>query len=431
MSGGRSLAPELREPARKLIATGRIRAELDVELYRAAVQGRRELTDFFRVELGWVVEVVESAELVRLHKRRSDVPTDRGPWLRREGRPVHLVSKEILALVALVCEQLWRRPRMSLRELMQAIAQVCAAEALADQLPQFKIVASDGTGKKDARTSRTNLVDALKLLVDEGSITVDADLDRAISEDENDLVVSASRERLAQKFSSLSPALLGLADLPAARHAEALSSRVLSSAALGDETGLVEELNAGEPSVDERRLRAVRRLVDDPASDPLDDRAAMPYLHTPAGRDRALEVIASLGFTTTARRDWWEVTDASGIGTLIDFPNGRRNERQAALALLDAVTQRPDPRGELHLSEVVELFAQVRTRVPRWAAAYDHRLPALARAAAAELVAVGLLARRGPDVWQPTPGVHFWRVAVRHSAPVTGTTSNGGKDVAP
>ncbi|QTR02876.1 hypothetical protein J7S33_28310, partial [Saccharothrix algeriensis] len=93
----------------------------------------------------------------------------------------------------------------------------------------------------------------------------------------------------------------------------------------------------------------------------------------------------------TARRDWWEVTDATGIGTSIDFPNGRRNERQAALALLEAVNRRAEPQRELHISEVVELFERVRTTLPRWAAAYDHRLRVLARAAAAELVAVGLL----------------------------------------
>ncbi|XVV00843.1 DUF2398 family protein [Actinosynnema sp. CA-248983] len=409
MSSARALAPELREPARKLIATGRILAERDVELYRAAVQGRRDLTEFFRTELGWTLEVVESAELVRLHKRRTDVPTDRGPWLRRDGRDAHLASKDVLVLVALVCEQLWRRPRMSLRELMQAIAQVCAAEAPTGQLPHFKIVASDGTGKKEARTSRINLVDALKLLENEGSISVDADLDRVIGEDESDLVVTASRERLAQKFSALSPALLGLEELPVARHADALSSSVLV-----DDFAPVDE-----PTVDDRRLLAIRRLVDDPATDPLDDRAAMPYLHTPAGRDRALEVTASLGFTTTARRDWWEVTDATGIGTSIDFPNGRRNERQAALALLEAVNRRAEPQRELHISEVVELFERVRTTQPRWAAAYDHRLRVLARAAAAELVAVGLLVPVRQDTWQPTPGVHFWRVVVRRT-----TTSN-------
>ncbi|MEJ2852404.1 MULTISPECIES: DUF2398 family protein [unclassified Saccharothrix] len=406
MSAIRALAPELREPARRLVATGRIRAESDAESYRAAVRGRRQLTDFFRVELGWELEVVESAELVRLHKRRTDVPADRGPRLRRDGRDAHLASKEVLALVALVCEQLWRRPRMSLRELMQAIAQVCAAEAPTGGLPEFRIVATDGTGKAEARTSRLNLVDALRLLVAEGSISVDADLERIAGQDDSDLVVTASRERLAMKFSSLSPTLLGLDDLEPKRHVAALSADALADDTAADD----------EPTVDDRRLLAVRRLVDDPAANPLDDRAPVPYLHTPAGRERALEVVAALGFATTARRDWWEVTDPSGIGTLVDFPNGRRNERQAALALLGALSRRPEPRSVLGIAEVVELFEQVRATLPRWAAAYEHRLPALARAAAAELVAVGLLIPLHHDTWQPTPGVHLWRIKVEQTS---------------
>lgn len=405
MSVIRALAPELREPARRLVATGRIRAEIDAESYRAAVRGRRQLTDFFRAELGWELEIVESAELVRLHKRRTDVPADRGPRLRRDGRDAHLASKEVLALVALVCEQLWRRPRMSLRELMQAIALVCAAEAPTGGLPEFRIVATDGTGKAEARTSRLNLVDALRLLVVEGSISVDSDLERIAGQDDGDLVVTASRERLAMKFSSLSPTLLGLDDLAPERHVAALSTDVLADDTAPDD----------DPTVDDRRLLAVRRLVDDPAADPLDDRAPMPYLHTPAGRERALEVLAALGFATTARRDWWEVTDPSGIGTLVDFPNGRRNERQAALALLGAVSRRPEPRAVLGVAEVVELFEQVRATLPRWAAAYEHRLPALARAAAAELVAVGLLVPLHYDTWQSTPGVHLWRIKVEQA----------------
>ncbi|MBW4721501.1 DUF2398 family protein [Saccharothrix obliqua] len=406
MTTTRALAPELREPARRLVATGRIRAETDAESYRAAIRGRRQLTDFFRSELGWELEIVESAELVRLHKRRADVPAGRGPRLRRDGREAHLASKEVLALVALVCEQLWRRPRMSLRELMQAIAQVCAAEEPTGGLPRFKVVATDGTGKADARTSRLNLVDALKLLVAEGSIAVDADLERIAGQDDGDLVVSASRERLAMKFSSLSPALLGLDALEPERHVAALSADVLTDDVTAHD----------EPTVDDRRLLAMRRLIDDPAADPLDDPAPMPYLHTPTGRERALEVVAALGFSTTARRDWWEVTDPSGVGTLVAFPNGRRNERQAALALLDAVNRRPDPRSALGIAEIVELFEHVRTTLPRWAAAYEHRLPALARAAAAELVAVGLLVPLHHDTWRPTPGVHLWKVRVQQNA---------------
>ncbi|MFD5823858.1 DUF2398 family protein [Lentzea sp. NPDC060358] len=407
------MVPELRDPARRLIATGRIRAEQDLEFYRAAVQGRRELAEFFQTELGWVVEVDESAELVRLHKRRSDVPADRGPVLPRDGRTAALAPRDVLVLVVLVCEQLWRRPRMSLRELMQSIAQVCAAEAPAGQLPTFRIVASDGTGKAEARTSRGNLVDALKLLVAEGSITVDADLERVLGEDETDMVVSASRERLAQKFSSLSPALLDLENLPFERHAEALCSEAL-----------VDD-NEDEPTLDARRFFALRRLVDDPATDPFDGRTATPYLTTPAGRDRALEVTTALGFTTTARRDWWETTDPSGVGTAIDFPNGRRNERQAALALLDAVKRRAEPLRELQLSEMVALFEDVRALQPRWAAAYEDRLPALARAAAAELVAVALLTPVTRDTWRPTAGIHFWRVAVRRGA--TNTEEGGDR----
>jgi uncharacterized protein (TIGR02678 family) len=409
---GPLLDADLREAARLLIASGRLRAETDPELYRAAVKGRRQLVAFFREELGWSVEVLEVAELVRLHKRRVDVPGDRGPRLERGRGDGPLASKEVLVCVALVCEQLWRRSRMSLRELLQAVAQVCAAEADQGTLPVFQVVAPDGVAKQAARENRRQLVDALKLLVAEGTVVVDADLDHGVDDDRGDMVVSASRDRLAAKFSSLSPVLLGLDELPPDQHADVLSSATLPDA---------EETATGErqPSLEERRFRLMRRLVDDPATDPIDDRSdGSPYLHTLTGRERALNVTGSLGYMATVRRDWWEITDPSGIGTAIEFPNGRRTERQAALAILGTLSQRDDPMRRLSAEEIVDALERARQELPRWAAAYTGRLPALARAAAGELVAAGLLRRvpGEPDTWIPTPGVHLWRVRVRHGS---------------
>ncbi|WP_282698086.1 DUF2398 family protein [Streptomyces sp. CC208A] len=405
------LDPDLREAARRLIATGRLRAESDPELYRAAVKGGAALAQFFRAELGWRLEVHEVAELVRLHKRRADVPDDRGPHLPRDGRATQMAPTEVLVLVCLVCEQLWRRPRVSLRELLQAVAQVCAEQAPTGRLPKFRIVASDGTGKKEARESRRHLVDALKLLVAEGSLTVDADLDRAVTDEDSDLVVTASRDRLAAKFSSLSPTLLGLDDLSPQAHAAALSAEsLLDTAAALDEP-------AGGPTRDERRLTALRRLVDDPATDPHDDAAqTTAYLHTLTGRERALSVVASLGLVATVRRDWWQTADPTGLGSGIDFPQGRRTERQAALALLAELPRRADPTGPLPITEVTALFQRHRDDLPRWAAAYDRRLPALARAATAELIQAGLLTADPdiPDHWHPTPGIYLWRTHLRH-----------------
>lgn len=409
MSAQRTLDPDLREVARQLIAQCRILAEVDPAAYRAAVRGRRDLTEFFRAELGWTLEFREVAEMVRLHKRRADVPDDRGPLLHREGKPGPLAPGRVLVLGALACEQLWRRPRMSLRELSQAIAQVCAAEAPTGRLPWFKIVATDGTPKSEARQNRQHLVDALRLLVNEGTVVVDADLDRAVADEEIDLVVTATRERLAAKFSALSPTLLGLADLPPDRHARMLSAQTLPDLSAADEPHI--------PSLEDRRLLVLRKLVDDPATDPLSDRSpGSPYLHSLAGRERGLDVTASLGLVATVRRDWWEVVDSSGHGSAIDFPNGRRSERQAALALLEYVGRRADPMTPLPLAEIANLFTSIRTRQPRWAMAYDRRLNALAAAAATELVTVGLLKPdpSEPGVWQPTPGVHLWRIRVHH-----------------
>lgn len=425
---GPLLDPDLRDAARTLIASGRLRAESDPECYRAAVKGRQDLIAFFRDELGWTVEVVEVAELVRLHKRRIDVPADRGPRLER-ARDGMVAPKEVLVCVALVCEQLWRRSRMSLRELLQAIAQVCAAEVAEGTLPQFHVVASDGVSKQAARGNRQHLVDALKLLVAEGTVTVDADLNYAIDDEDSDLVVAASRDRIAAKFSSLSPVLLGLAGLPADRHAAALSS-----GRLPDEAPPIDP--DAPPSLEDRRLRLIRQLVDDPATDPTNDQTeGSPYLHTLSGRERALNVIGSLGYVSTVRRDWWQVTDPTGLGTALTFPNGRRVERQAALALLAALAHRPDPAAPLGVTDVVDVLEQARDELPRWAAAYSGRLPALARAAAAELAAAGLLhpAQDDADLWHPTPGIHLWRVRVRYGStanppggpPVGGTDASG------
>lgn len=85
MSGPDLLSPDLREAARQLIATGRIRAETNPDRYKAALAGRKELTDFFREELGWTVETLDVARLVRLHKRRSD---RWGEWQEQDrGQP--------------------------------------------------------------------------------------------------------------------------------------------------------------------------------------------------------------------------------------------------------------------------------------------------------------------------------------------------------
>ncbi|MEU0476380.1 DUF2398 family protein [Streptomyces olivaceus] len=403
------LDADLRESARLLVAAGRLTIEGDPEHYRAALQGRHALAEFFRTELNWTLEVHEVAGLIRLHKRRSDVPADRGPRLVRDRQP--LAGALVMILICLACEQLWRRPRMNVRELMQAIAQVCAADTTDGRLPRFPVVASEDVSKKEARHNRQSLADALKILVAEGTITVDADLDRALADEDGDLVVTASRDRLATKFSSLSPTLLQLDGLPPDQHAAALSA-----ASLLDHTAHTQ----GEaPTLEQRRLNAIRRLVDDPAADPLDDATdTTPYLHTLAGRERALNTVAALGLTATVRRDWWQITDPSGQASSIDFPNGRRTERQAALALLATLPGRDDPTAPLTLTGIAELFTQVRARQPRWAASYE-RLPALARVAAAELTSAGLLTPEPgrPDTWLPTPGVHLWRVRVRQPTP--------------
>ncbi|QIK04715.1 DUF2398 family protein [Streptomyces sp. ID38640] len=405
------LDADLRESARLLIANTRLTAEGDPEHYAAALQGHRVLAEFFRRELSWPLETHEAAGLIRLHKRRADVPGDRGPRLVRDRQP--LADSLVLILICLACEQLWRRPRMSVRELMQAIAQVCAKDAGEGLLPRFPVVASEGVSKKEARHNRQSLAEALKILLAEGTITVDADLDRALAEEDGDLVVTASRDRLAARFSSLSPTLLKLDDLRPEEHTTALSTDFLL-----DHTA---EKADDAPTVEQRRLAAVRRLIDDPATDPRDDAAdaagTTAYLHTLTGRERALNVTAALGLTATVRRDWWQVTDPSGQASGIDFPNGRRTERQAALALLEALPSRPEA-VPLTLADITDLFAQARARQPRWAASYD-RLSTLARAAAAELASAGLLTPDPdqPDRWHPTPGVHLWRLRVHQPAP--------------
>ncbi len=318
-------------------------------------------------------------------------------------------------LTCLVCEQLWRRQRMSLNELLQAIAQVCAADTNAGLLPTFRLVSPDGRSKQEANDNRRQVVNALKILVAEGTITVDADLDRVVDDEHGNLVVSCSRERLACKFSSLGPTLLGLDGLPPARHADVLAAGTLPTDTV--------DLDERPTSVDDRRLRALRRIVDDPATDPGDDDLdTTAYLHTISGRERALNVAASLGLVATVRRDWWEITDPHGTNGVFDFPKGRRTERQAALAVLAEIGRRPAPTAELPLAEITAMIDTIRETLPRWAAAYHQRPTALARAAATDLTAAGLLRPDvdSDDVWHPTPGVHLWRVRVTSDATKTG-----------
>ncbi|GAB3939265.1 hypothetical protein GCM10027614_21110 [Micromonospora vulcania] len=208
----RLLDPDLADAARHLILTCRISSADDPVRYRAVLRGRREITDFFRTELGWTLHIHDVGGMVRLHKRRDDVPGDRGPRLQRRSGRGELAPAQVLVLAALVCEQLWRRPRISLRELLQSVAQVCAAEAATGRLPAFRIVAADGVSKREAQAARANIVDAIKLLQVDGEIGVDADLDRAVTDENAEVFITADRDSLANKFASLSPTLLSLSD---------------------------------------------------------------------------------------------------------------------------------------------------------------------------------------------------------------------------
>ncbi|MFJ7212886.1 DUF2398 family protein [Amycolatopsis sp. NPDC098790] len=415
------LHPDLAESARVLIAQGRLLAEREPELYRSASRGRAELARFFHTELGWTLEVLEAADLIRLHKRREDVPGARGLRIRREGQDPVPASQLVLVLSALACEQLWRRPRMTLNDLLQSVAQVCATDSESNLLPRFPVVPGDGVSKQEAHRNRHSLVDALRLLQADGTIAVDRSLDQAAG-DGGDAVVSASRDRLTAKFSSLSPSLLNLAQLPPRRHASALATdRITEDDELPDdqdEPDLAEgpeARRAARSEITRRRLRAMRRLVDDPGVDPVAD----DYLQSSTGRSRALSVLHALGLVATVRHDWWQVSDPSQLGSTLDFPNGRRNERQAALALLRHLSTR-DPTLDgrerfVAIEEIVTLFEQVREDLPRWAAAYGGQLRALAKAAANGLVDAGfLVAEPADDVpesrWRPTPAVRMWRV---------------------
>ncbi|PWW60220.1 DUF2398 family protein [Actinokineospora spheciospongiae] len=426
------LPPDLADCARQLAARGRLLAERDPELYRTAVLGQEQLGKFFATELGWRVDVVEHADMVRLHKRRQDVPGTRGPRLRRESRDRPLAPRLVLIVVALVCEQLWRRPRITVNDLMQAVSQVCAADSADGLLPRFRIVPDEEVGKREARENRQSIVDALRLLDADGTIVFEGDLDHAVDEDGADGVVAASRDRLSARFSSLSPSLLKLSQLPPDRHVEALASdRVPDDADVDDggaEDGGEEDWDTAAPgehnartATTVRRHRAVRRLVDDPGTDPVADH----YLQSSTGRNRALNVLHALGLVGTVRRDWWQVGDPTGLGSTMDFPHGRRMERQAALALLRHLGTRPMLDGgeaPVTSAEIESLFERIRERLPRWAAAYDRQQAALARAAASELVDAGFLVdvAEPPDQatatpephWRPTPAARMWQVKV-------------------
>lgn len=557
------LDPDVRAAAQHLLLRCRVTAEDDPELYRSLVRHRSQVTAFFAAHLDWTVVVSETAQMVRLRKRRSDPPSARGPMVRRSDREI-LATREVMVLAALVCEQLWRRPRMALRELLQAVSQVSAAETDAGTLPAFRIVASDGRNKAEASRSRQHLLDALVLLNNRGLLSADADLERARQDDTVDLVITANRERLALEIASVSPSVLQLNRRPPHAHVRALSAATLLDAGPPESTGgnghdsgygthvdsesatrdgvlngtaevardvdftddqgdlgegprREDEEDAGRQGANTdngtasaaqraagarlgtsppgtfggrarvpaemaraRAAAALRRVVDDPGLDPTSDlvvglegsagdgsvggvfagnSTGPGYLESITGRDRALTVAAALSMTVTARQDWWVITDPSGRATADDFPIGRRAERQAALALLDWVVRRGDDQagapqplpttpapmdvgpwdGVVTVDDIVAVFEQAIVRVPRWARSYQRSLPALARAAAAQLVNAGLLVSttdaettmepRGAaaNAWRCTPGIHLWRVHVAYQA-LAGVSSSEHSD---
>jgi hypothetical protein len=398
--------------------------------------------------------------------------------LARSDRAVP-ADGQTLVLAALVCEQLWRRPRIALRELMHAISQVCAAEAASGRLPAFRVVAVDGVSKAEAASNRQHLLDALQLLLGRGLIVTDVSIDRVRGDDEADLVIGGDRNRLGIEFASLSPTLLRLSQRPVGTHARVLSARTLDEtepwppmpslvpATPGDGRRPQTENRAdaaegpppahsdqgdgvegpdGRPPADRRgghgwrpgasatspwlgdadtaadrarrAVSAVRSVLDDPGLEPgaSTPEGVMPYLETITGRERALTAAHSLGLAVAARRDWWQINDPTGRASTESFPVGRRCDRQAALTVLHALVA-GTLAGPVTTAEIVVLLTGVVERVPRWAHSYQRSLPALAKAAAGQLVTAGLLraAPEAADTWHPTPGVHLWRVTLAYA----------------
>lgn len=406
MSGGRRLDADLAGPARHLLATGLLARTDRPEEYRVGVRNLAELEFWFAGRFGWKIVHLRRAEALRLFKRSDTAPADRGPVVPEAARavasarvaaasriPGKPAGAEVLAILWVVCAQLWRRPKVTLRTLQADVSRACAADP--SRLPAFAVVAdSDGVTLGQAQRSRRTLVDAIVLLAHLGVLDVATEIDSARTDDTVDVVITASEEMLGNLLACPPPSLLDLDEAPADAHVGLLGAAELGGVDRRDEPG-------------RRREAAMRAVVDDPTA----TAEAHPYLGTSAGRPEALTVLADVGLVVTARSDAWQITDPTGEVTDRRFPRGRSMIRQAALLLLARVQDG----GALARTDALDVLAAVRADLPTWAASHP-RLQGLLDHAAAELAEMGLVVDDG-ETLNPTPAARLWDVRVTLPTP--------------
>jgi uncharacterized protein (TIGR02678 family) len=395
------LAPDAATVAAALLQRPLLTVEHDADLFADAIDHADQLKGWFAHVAGWRLTTHPHEGFVRLRKRRGVPPIGR-PALSGRGRPA---SKLVLTVVALVCEQLWRRPEMAYTELQRAITGVCATESKAGLLPDFHPVDRAGDQHARANNYRLALIEALQLLEDWHVISSSDPLEVAIQDHHADMVITARRERLNALLVCPSPSML-----PIDLHDPDSHVRILCA----DESDLSEQTPL-ERRAERRRHTAMRLVLDEPVIAVEADTEDTRFLDTLHGRRFARQAAEALGLTCTVRPGWWLVADPEGMSTDTDFPVGRTHEQQAALILLKEITERPNPDRPVALEDAEQWLNRWRAQAPWWAATRCNKpggTRRLARIGAVILTDLGLLSDPLPDVWQPTGAAAFWQVEV-------------------
>lgn len=395
------LAPDAATVAVALLQRPLLAVEHDADLFADAIDHADQLKSWFAQVAGWRFTTHPHEGFVRLRKRRGVPPIGR-PASSSRGRPA---SRLVLTIVALVCEQLWRRPEVAYTELLRAITGVCADESAAGLLPDFNVV--DKAGDQHARSNsyRLALIEALQLLEDWHVVSSSDPLEVAVQDPHADMVITARRERLNALLVCPSPSILPIDLNDPDSHVRILCA---------DESDLTDQAPL-ERRAERRRHTAMRLVLDEPVIAVEADTEDTRFLDTPHGRRFAHQSAEALGMTCTIRPGWWLVADPEGLSTDTDFPIGRTHEQQAALILLKEITERPYPEGPVTAEDAERWLNLWRAQAPWWAATRCNKpggTRRLARIGAAILTDLGLLSAPLPDVWEPTGAAGFWQVEV-------------------
>lgn len=385
---------------RALLASPLLLRSRNEDLFRLVAMSRTFLESWFEENTGWQLQVDVRAGIARLHKRTQSPDGRRGlRRMRSSKRPFDAYRYQLLALT---CAELLRRPHITLGNLGDAIARICATDKTLRPLDMSRHV------------DRVAFVDVLLWLIEVGAVDVTAgEVDSLGSSKSSDAVLVAD--------STLIPLLLSSDTAPSRIHADTPAQWIgqLTNEPRYGTTATDFENTDRDQRARWSRHQAIRRLLDDPAMDIADlPQGVHDYLLTPGGRDKAISAVEAAGLIAERHADVWLAVDPTGESTNVRFTSPGRSstvEQTAAIVLANLTYAGPDGLRGLLPRQLPSLRRALEDHFagnPGWARAFRDGLgiDTLLSEAIELLEEFGLIRRNGDEIVpRPTAG----RFAVR------------------